>query len=69
MLNNHKENLKRQAEFYKKLYFDGEMDIETTREMVMPYINILCIERNKISKAYGRYLPTITFEKFMMKNP
>ena len=60
-----RDNLKNQAEFYKKLYFDGEMDINTTREMVMPYINILCMEREKLSKAYGRYLPKITFEKFM----
>lgn len=60
-----RDNLKNQAEFYKKLYLDGEMDINITREMVMPYINILCLEREKLSKAYGRYLPPITFEKFM----
>lgn len=60
-----RDNLKNQAEFYKKLYLDGEIDINITREMVMPYINILCLEREKLSKAYGRYLPPITFEKFM----
>ena len=65
MLNNNRENLKQQAEFYKKLYFDGEIDIYTTKEMVTPYINILCLEREKLSKAYGRYLPPVTFEKFM----
>ena len=65
MFNNNKENLKNQAEFYKQLFLDGEIDVNTTKEMVMPYINILCIEREKLSKAYGRYLPTITFEKFM----
>lgn len=65
MFNNNKENLKNQAEFYKQLFLDGEIDVNTTKEMVMPYINILCMEREKLSKAYGRYLPTITFEKFM----
>lgn len=65
MLNNNRENLKNQAEFYKKLYFDGDIDINITKQMVMPYINLLCIEREKLSKAYGRYLPPITFEKFM----
>lgn len=65
MLNNNRENLKNQAEFYKKLYFDGDIDIDITRQMVMPYINLLCIEREKLSKAYGRYLLPITFEKFM----
>lgn len=64
-MNNIKENLKNQAEFYKELYINGEMDIETTINMVMPYINLINIERQKISKAYGQYLPTITFEKFM----
>ena len=65
MLNNNRENLKNQAEFYKQLYFDGVVGIETAREMIMPYINLLGIERNKLSKAYGRYLSPITFEKFM----
>ena len=68
MLNNNREILKNQAEFYKKLYFDGDVDINITQQMVMPYINLLCIEREKLSKAYGQYLPTITFEKFM-RNP
>lgn len=60
-----RENLKRQAEFYRDRYFDGEISIELARDMIMPYINILILEREKLSKAYGRYLPSITFEKFM----
>lgn len=63
-----KDNLKNQAEFYKRRYLDGDIDIEYARNMIMPYINLLNIECEKLSKAYGRYLPTITFEKFMMKN-
>ena len=60
-----RDNLKRQAEFYKERYFDNDISIELAREMIMPYINLLNIERKKLSKAYGQYLPPITFEKFM----
>lgn len=58
-------NLKRQAEFYKKRYFDGDISIEIAKEMIMPYINLLNTDNEKISKAYGRYLPPITFDKFI----
>lgn len=58
-------NLKRQAEFYKQRYFDGDISIEVAKEMIMPYINLLNIDNDKISKAYGRYLPPITFDKFI----
>ena len=60
-----RDNLKKQAEFYKQRYYEGVVSIELAREMIMPYINLLSLERNKLSKAYGQYLPTITFEKFM----
>lgn len=60
-----RDNLKKQAEFYKDRYYDGDISIECAKEMIMPYINLLSLERDKLSKAYGRYLPTITFEKFM----
>lgn len=60
-----RDNLKNQAEFYKKRFYDSEVSLEMAREMIMPYINLLNIEREKLSKAYGRYLPTITFEKFL----
>ena len=60
-----RDNLKNQAEFYKKRFYDGEVSLEMAREMIMPYINLLNIEREKLSKAYGRYLSTITFEKFL----
>ncbi len=65
MLNNYREKLKAQAEFYKQLFLDNEIDISYAKEMIMPYINMLNIEKEKLSKAYGRYLPTITFEKFI----
>ena len=64
-MNNIKENLKNQANFYKQLYLDGEIDLNTTIDMVMPYIHLLNNERQKISKAYGQYLPALTFEKFI----
>ena len=60
-----RDNLKRQAEFYRNRYIDGEVSIELARDMIMPYINILTLERDKLSKAYGRYLPPITFDKFI----
>ena len=63
-----RDNLRNQAEIYKEKYYNGEISVDDAREMIMPYINILCLERKKLSKAYGRYLPTITFEKFM-RNP
>lgn len=68
MFGNNRENLKRQAEFYRDRYFEGVVSIDLAKEMIMPYINILCIEREKLSKAYGRYLPPVTFEKFMRNN-
>lgn len=58
-------NLKRQAEFYRQRYFDGDISIEVAKEMIMPYINLLNIDNEKISKAYGRYLPPMTFDKFI----
>ena len=58
-------NLKRQAEFYRQRYFDGDISIEVAKEMIMPYINLLNIDNEKISKAYGRYLRPITFDKFI----
>lgn len=66
MLNNdYRGKLKEQAEFYRQLFLDGEIDVIYAKDMIMPYINILNREREKLSKAYGRYLPTITFEKFL----
>lgn len=62
---NNRDNLKQQAEFYKKEYINGNIDVEFAKEMIMPYINLLSIDRNKLSKAYNRYLPNITFEKFI----
>ena len=58
-------NLKIQAELYKQKYFNGDINIEVAKEMIMPYINLLNIENKKISKAYGRYLPPITFDSFI----
>ena len=58
-------NLKRQAEFYRQGYLDGDINIKVAKEMIMPYINLLNIDNEKISKAYGRYLPPITFDKFI----
>lgn len=58
-------NLKIQAELYKQKYFNGDINIEVAKEMIMPYINLLNIENKKISKAYGRYLPPITFDNFI----
>ena len=63
-----RDNLKKQAEFYKERYYEGVISIELAKEMIMPYINLLSLERNKLSKAYGRYLPAITFEKFMKRS-
>ena len=60
-----RDNLKNQAEFYKEKFYNGEVSIELAKEMIMPYVNLLNIEREKLSKAYGRYLPAITFEKFL----
>ena len=63
-----RDNLKKQAEFYKQRYYEGVVSIELAKEMIMPYINLLSLERDKLSKAYGQYLPTITFEKFMKRS-
>ena len=66
MLNNdYKGKLKEQAEFYRQLFLDGEIDVIYAKDMIMPYINLLNTDNEKISKAYGRYLPPITFDKFI----
>ena len=62
-----RENLKKQAEFYKDRFYGGEISLLMAKDMIMPYINLINIERKKLSKAYGRYLPTITFEEFMKR--
>lgn len=60
-----KEDLKKQAEYYKTIYNSGYIDIETAREMIQPYLNVLNTERQKIATGYGRYFEKITFEKFI----
>ena len=35
--------------------------------MIQPYINIINKDREKISKAYNRYIPMLTFEEFIKK--
>ena len=46
-----KENLKKQAEYYKTIYNSGYIDIEMAREMIQPYLNVINAEREKIAKG------------------
>lgn len=65
MVKSYKEELRKQAEYYKELFFKGEISEEKAREMVQPYINVLNLSIKEVRRAYGLYIKEQTFEKFM----
>lgn len=60
-----KELLKKQAEFYKKMFIDGYVDRLTAQNMIQPYLNVINMDMQKIARGYGRYFEKITFEKYI----
>lgn len=62
-----KKRLEQDAKEYRTMLINGKVDIENARDMIQPYINIINKDREKISKAYNRYIPMLTFEEFIKK--
>jgi hypothetical protein len=60
-----KDELRKQAEYYKELYIKGEISQEYAKEMIQPYLNVLNYSIRRIGKAYRMYIKEQTFEDFM----
>ena len=60
-----KDELRKQAEYYKELYLKGEVSEEKAREMIQPYLNVINASIKEVERAYRLYIKEQTFEKFM----
>ena len=60
-----KDELRKQAEYYKKLFVNGEISKDEAIEKIQPYLNILNMSIDGLAKAYGMYIKKQTFEDFM----
>lgn len=65
MTKSYKEELRKQAEYYKELYRNGEISEEKAREMIQPYLNVINASIKEVERAYRLYIKEQTFEKFM----
>lgn len=65
MTKSYKEELRKQAEYYKELYRNGEISEEKAREMIQPYLNVINASIREVERAYRLYIKEQTFEKFM----
>lgn len=62
-----KKKLEQDTKEYRTMLINGNIDIESAKDAIQPYINIVNKDREKISKAYNRYIPMLTFEEFIKK--
>lgn len=62
-----KRKLEQDAKEYRTMLINGNIDIENAKDIIQSYINIVNKDREKISKAYNRYIPMLTFEEFIKK--
>ena len=60
-----KDELRKQAEYYKDLYIKGKISKEDAIEKIQPYLNILNHSISEVGKAYKLYIKQQTFEDFM----
>lgn len=60
-----KDELRKQAEYYKELYIKGEISQEKAEEMIQPYLNVLNYSIDRVRKAYRMYIKEQTFDDFM----
>ena len=60
-----KDELRKQAEYYKELYLNGTISEEKAREMIQPYLNVINTSIREVERAYHLYIKEQTFEKFM----
>ena len=65
MTKSYKEELRKQAEYYKELYCKGEISEEKAKEMIQPYLNVINASIREVERAYRLYIKEQTFEKFM----
>lgn len=55
-----------EAKKYKEQYLNGEIDLETAKELIQPCLNIINQDMRKIYKAYGVwFFNEITFENYI----
>ena len=60
-----REQLKKQAEYYKEMFIAGYITKECAMNMINPYLNLINRDNKNIAKAYGRYFQEKTFEDFI----
>lgn len=65
MTKSYKEELRKQAEYYKKLYLNGEISQDKAIEMIQPYLNVINHSIREVQRAYKLYIKQQTFEDFM----
>ena len=65
MNKSYKDELRKQAEYYKKLYLNGEISQEKAIEMIQPYLNVINHSIREVQRAYKLYIKQQTFEDFM----
>ena len=65
MTKSYKEELRKQAEYYKKLYLNGEISQDKAIEMIQPYLNVINHSIREVGRAYKLYIKQQTFQDFM----
>lgn len=60
-----KEELRKQAEYCKQQYLNGEISEEQARETIQPYLNVINFSIREVERAYKLYIKEQTFENFM----
>ena len=65
MNKSYKDELRKQAEYYKKLYLNGKISQEKAIEMIQPYLNVINHSIREVQRAYKLYIKQQTFEDFM----
>ena len=62
---NFKDELRKQAEYYKTLYVNGQISKDDAMEKIQPYLNVLNRSIDEVGRAYKLYIKQQTFEDFM----
>ena len=60
-----KDELRKQAEYYRDLYKKGEITQIEAIEMIQPYLNVINHIIRELGRAYRLYIKEQTFDDFM----
>ena len=60
-----KDQLRKQAEYYKDLYIKGQISKDEAIEKIQPYLNVLNHSIDELGRAYKLYIKQQTFDDFM----